>query len=47
MSAITKEFATDIGFILERELTHRLNNNTGITLSHKMRGQNVLVLAKR
>jgi len=47
MSSITKEFATDIGFVVERELIHRLNNNTGMTLSHKMRGQNVLIVAKR
>lgn len=43
---ITSEFCADIGFKKIRQAVHRLNNNTGLTLSHKMRGQHVLIVRK-
>jgi len=46
MRAITAEFCKDIGFCEEAAFLHRLNNNTGWTLTHKMREQHVVVFRK-
>jgi site-specific DNA-methyltransferase (cytosine-N4-specific) len=46
VGSITVEFANDIGFKLESRLCHRINNNTGMTQSRKMRDQHIIVLRK-
>ena len=46
VGSITAEFANDIGFKLESRMCHRINNNTGMTQSRKMRDQHILVLRK-
>lgn len=46
MAPITAEFGRDIGFSVEWIGQHRLNNNTGWTLSHKMTEQHIIVLRK-
>ena len=46
IGVITVELANDIGFVVERKASHRLNNNTGKTLSRKMRDQHIVVLKK-
>ncbi len=47
MASITAELAGDIGFELVARARHHLNNNTGRTLSRKMRHQHVLVFRKQ
>ncbi len=46
VGVITIELANDIGFRLIRRAQHRLNHNTGKTLSRKMRDQHILVFQK-
>lgn len=46
IGVITIELAQDIGFKLVRKARHRLNHNTGKTLSRKMRDQHILVFQK-
>lgn len=46
VGSITIEFANDIGFKLESRMCHRINNNTGMTQSRKMRDQYIIVLRK-
>ncbi len=44
MAAITAELASDLGFAVVKRARHRLHNNTGRTLSRKMREEHILVL---
>lgn len=46
VATITQEFAADIGFTIEKVIQHRINNNTGMTLTHRMRQQHILILRK-
>jgi DNA modification methylase len=46
VGVITVELAKDIGFKLVRKASHRLNHNTGKTLSRKMRDQHILIFEK-
>lgn len=43
---ITEEFGKDHGFKVSYTAEHILNNNTGITLTQKMKGQHVIILRK-
>jgi tRNA G10 N-methylase Trm11 len=47
MGAITKEFATDVGFTVERFIEHILVNTTGRTLNRRMISDYVIVLRKK
>jgi tRNA G10 N-methylase Trm11 len=47
MGAITKEFAADLGFSVERFVEHILVNNTGRTLNRRMISDYVIVLRKK
>ncbi len=46
IGAITKEFAKDIGFNIEKHIIHKINNNTGLTLSHKMKSHDIVIMKK-
>ena len=43
---ITREYVQDIGFTLKTHALHKMNNNTGWTLSHKMKDQHILIMEK-
>ncbi|WP_161988818.1 TRM11 family SAM-dependent methyltransferase [Bacillus cereus] len=43
---ITKEFAKDIGYSVEKHILHKINNNTGQTLTHKMKDQHIVIMRK-
>ncbi len=47
VASITEEFATDLGLRTVDRAFHRLNNQTGWTLSRRMTGQHVLVFERR
>ncbi|WP_394513093.1 TRM11 family SAM-dependent methyltransferase [Priestia aryabhattai] len=46
VGTITREFATDIGFSIEKHALHKINNNTGRTLTHKMKDHHIVVMRK-
>lgn len=46
IGAITREFARDIGFSVEKHILHKINNNTGKTLSHNMKEQHIIIMRK-
>ncbi|WP_421924953.1 TRM11 family SAM-dependent methyltransferase [Lysinibacillus capsici] len=46
VGAITKEFAKDIGYTVEKHILHKINNNTGQTLTHKMKDQHIVIMRK-
>lgn len=46
VAPITQEFGKDVGFKVAWTGEHRLNNNTGWTLSHKMKEQHMIVFRK-
>lgn len=46
MAAITKEYAIDLGLSNVVHAVHVFNNNTGRTLSHRMKEEHVLVFSK-
>lgn len=46
VATITEEFAADVGFEVVRRAIHKLNNQTGWTLSRRMLTQHVLILRK-
>lgn len=46
IAPITVEFAKDIGYTVELCALHKMNNNTGWTLSHKMKNQYVIAMRK-
>lgn len=46
IGTITQEFAKDAGFSVIHVAEHILNNNTGLTLTQKMKGQHVIILSK-
>ncbi len=46
IGVITREFAQDIGFSIETHAVHKMNNNTGWTLSHKMKDQHIIIMKK-
>lgn len=43
---ITKEFAKDIGFSIEKHILHKINNNTGLTLTRKMKDHHIIIMRK-
>ena len=43
---ITREFAIDIGFSVEKHILHKINNNTGKTLSHNMKEHHIIIMRK-
>lgn len=47
VATIAQEFAGDLGLVRVERAIHRLNNQTGWTLSRKMRHQHLLVFQKR
>lgn len=46
VGVITREFAQDIGFSIERHILHKINNNTGKTLSHNMKEHHIIIMRK-
>lgn len=46
IGVITREFARDIGFVIEKHILHKINNNTGRTLSHNMKEQHIIIMRK-
>ncbi len=46
VGVITREFAKDIGFSIERHILHKINNNTGKTLSHNMKEHHIIIMRK-
>ncbi len=46
VGVITREFAQDIGFSIEKHILHKINNNTGKTLSHNMKEQHIIIMRK-
>jgi SAM-dependent methyltransferase len=46
VASITQEFCEDIGFSMAERAIHKLNNQTGWTLSRKMTEQHLLVFGK-
>jgi 16S rRNA G966 N2-methylase RsmD len=46
VGTITEEYGVDLGLKLRQRAVHRLNNQTGMTLSHRMTEQHLLVFEK-
>jgi 16S rRNA G966 N2-methylase RsmD len=46
VGTITEEYGSDLGLKLRQRAIHRLNNQTGMTLSHRMTEQHLLVFEK-
>jgi hypothetical protein len=46
VGTISVEFGSDIGFKTLEVAKHRLNNNTGMTLTQKMKEQHIVIFQK-
>ncbi|WP_270573705.1 DNA methyltransferase [Candidatus Collinsella stercoripullorum] len=47
VGAITREYVQDIGFEIKTHAVHKMNNNTGWTLSHRMKDQHIIIMEKK